>query len=334
MSNRPSWSCPVDSGVLLLLAWFCTLDVRARLQRKKREQSWKMFPVLLEDLLQASLEEALSCLQADSTYGPAWLHLARYCIARVDLQRVTWAIALEELADPSNGVFFSDDPYRPAVPGGQQTSGPANETEAFLSAMKLHTPLAERLQGLSQKWEGDVCLGAFQLQTLLTWNLEIMQGRLRVPFFLLELLRTSLERIDWHTIAEQVLHVALPSLCHCSGTDGQGGALTLESIRLLDAKADTIAAWPGPESLLQRAVNTISALLMNLADAEDHRNPVTGEIYDDVVQGALFLAEALKGRIVPGNYGTDGVAELIEEVIGQVAREQSVMRHEKETGGE
>ena len=215
MSKHPSWSCPVNTEVLLILAWFSALDVRALLLRKKREQSWKPFRQLLDEALQASLDEALLCLQDDPIYGPAWLCLARYRISKVDLQRVSWAIALEELADPSNGVFFSDDPYQSPASVGQQNGEPADETEAFGQAVAAHVPLAERLHRLSQTWQGDVCRGACELQTFFNWYLEIVQRPLRVPFFLHELLRASLARIDWHVIAAQVLQEPSRPPCQC-----------------------------------------------------------------------------------------------------------------------
>src|SRR5712692_912444 len=165
MSNHPSWSCPVDTDVLLLLAWFSTLDLRGLLQWKKREQSWKPFRQLLDEALETALDDALVCLQGDPIYGPALLRLARYRISRVDRQRVTWAIALKELAGPSNGVFFSDDPYQSAAAADQQKNGPVDETEAFEQASASHVPLADRLCRLSQTWRGDVCRGACELRT-------------------------------------------------------------------------------------------------------------------------------------------------------------------------
>jgi hypothetical protein len=213
MSGHPSCSCPVDSNALLLLAWFSTRDVRALIERKKREQQWKHPPQLLEETLRASIDEALACFQDDPIYGPAFLHLARYRLAGVDLQSVAWAIDLEGLVDPSNGVFFSDDPYSSV--DGRQKEGPADETEAFWQVVTAHVPLAERLQRLSQAWHGDVCRGTCELQAFFNWYLDIVQRPLRVPFFLHELLRASVARIDWHLIAAQILQVPSCRVCQC-----------------------------------------------------------------------------------------------------------------------
>lgn len=69
---------------------------------------------------------------------------------------------------------------------------------------------------------------------------------------------------------------------------------------------------PDLDRMLQKAVNTISNLLINLADADDDRNPESGEIYSDVIQGALYLDDAIKIGIIPDNYGMN-IANLIEE---------------------
>ncbi len=73
--------------------------------------------------------------------------------------------------------------------------------------------------------------------------------------------------------------------------------------------------------MLQEAVNTISFMLMNIADSDDHCSPESGEIYSDIVCGALYLEEAIKMGVIPDNYGKDRVAELIEAVKTQEARQ-------------
>src|SRR5712692_3358658 len=215
MSKHPSWSCPVDTDVLLLLAWFTTLDLRGLLQQKKREQPWKPFRQLLDEALQTALDEALACFRGDPIFGPALLSLARYRIARIDMQRASWAIALEELADPSNGVFFSDDPYRSPVAAEKAKNGPVDETAAFWQAVAAYGPLAERLHQVSQTWSGDVCQGARELCAFFPLYLALVQRPLHLPFFLYELLRVSLERVNWHTIAAQVLQVPPGQVCQC-----------------------------------------------------------------------------------------------------------------------
>jgi len=66
--------------------------------------------------------------------------------------------------------------------------------------------------------------------------------------------------------------------------------------------------------MLQLAVNAISALLVNLADAEDDRRPESGPFYGEVVQGALSLDAAVRAGILPDNYTSDGVGALLERV--------------------
>ena len=198
MSKYPTWNFPVDTQTLLVLAWFSTFDLRALLQRKQQEQPWKNPLHLLEDILRSCIDDALARLQGDPIYGPALLRLAHYRMSRVRLQHVASAISLEALANPSNALFFSDDPYQPIASQMQQESEPENETEAFREAVALHVLLVEHLQRLSQTWKGDVCRGACDLHAFFLWYLETIQRPLRVPFFLNELLRTSLMRVDWH----------------------------------------------------------------------------------------------------------------------------------------
>ncbi len=215
MTTYPSQSRPVGTDTLLILAWFSTLDLRALLQRKQHEQPWKNPSHLLEEVLHTCLDDALVCLRGDPIYGPVLLCLVRSCISRVDLQDSTWAISLEEQASPSHAVFFSDDPNLPAPAADQQKNGSANETEAFRQAMTEHIPLVERLCRLSQAWKGDVCRGACELRTFCFLYLDLIQRPLRVPFFLHELLRMSLSRVNWHCIAAQILQVPDSTSCQC-----------------------------------------------------------------------------------------------------------------------
>jgi len=92
-----------------------------------------------------------------------------------------------------------------------------------------------------------------------------------------------------------------------------------DTCRLQQENLKLNAASTALAHLLQQAVNTISFMLLNLADAEDHLNPTSGEIYSDVVRGALCLEEAIKAGIIPDNYEKDGVAGLIKEVKAQEA---------------
>jgi hypothetical protein len=51
-------------------------------------------------------------------------------------------------------------------------------------------------------------------------------GLSRCPFFLVELLRISLARVDWHRVAANVLEIphVEHSVCHCATMGGEGGA--------------------------------------------------------------------------------------------------------------
>ena len=222
MTKHPNHSYPVGRETLLLLAWFSSFDLRALLKQKQKEQSWKPISRLLDEVLRGCIEDALVCLQQDPIYGPVLLRLARHCIANVELQFVTWSIALEELADPSSALFYSDDPYRPAAAQEQSIDAAVNETEVFAQAAREQIPLAGRLRRLSQTWQGDVCRGACELHIFFSWYLQLVQRPLRAPFFLHEILQESLVRINWHVVASQALQVPSPLECRCEMFELEG----------------------------------------------------------------------------------------------------------------
>jgi len=228
----------VDSKTLVILAWCSTLDLRLHLERKRREQPRKRLPQLLDEVLYASIDDALACFDGDPIYGPLWVSLARYGLASVDVERVTSAIALEGLIEPLSGVFCSDDPYVPA----RQSGGPADETEAFWQAVTAHSPLAQRLQRFSESWQGDSCRGSCELRAFFLWYLERVQPYLHMPFFLRELLRASLASVDWHAISARVLQGPARPACCCDASSSQPeprgvqAQILGEVFRLVDAE--------------------------------------------------------------------------------------------------
>ncbi len=209
MSRHPTWSYPVDSETLTLLAWFSSLDFRTMLEQLQQEPSCH----LLEEAMQVRLDETLTCLQGFPLYGPALVQLVRYRIALVNLSRVASAIAIEEVIEPSNALFFSDQPYRSSAGHAGGASEPVDETEVFCEAVTSHAPLAEYLRQWSQSWGGNVCRGARGLQAFFTAYPRF--ALVDAPFFVRELLRMSLEQVNWHRVAALLLGV-MPPVCECA----------------------------------------------------------------------------------------------------------------------
>lgn len=215
MAKNPTWNYPVDTATLLLLAWCSSLDLRTVLKQRQQAQSWKHAHHLLEEIVQERVDEALTCLQGDPLYGPVLLQLVRYHIALVHVPFIASAIAIEEIVEPSDALFFSDRPYRPSVRQTGDTSEPADETEAFCKAMTSHAPLAEHLRQWNQSWGGNVCRGARGLQAFFVAYPRFALAFLNAPYFVRELLCMSLERVDWHSVVAQLLGV-VPPACACT----------------------------------------------------------------------------------------------------------------------
>lgn len=261
MSRNPTWNYPVDTATLLLLAWCSSLDLRTVLKQRQQAQSWKHAHHLLEEIVQARVDESFTCLQGDPLYGPALLQLVRYRMALVHLSFVVSAIAIEEVVEPSDALFFSDQPYYPSV---ERTSEPVDETEAFCKAVTSHTPLAEHLGQWSQSWGGSVCCGARGLQAFFTAYSRFALTPLDAPFFVRELLCMSLERVNWHSVAAQLLG-AVPPACACA-----------PEMR----RSDPVAQVALLQEALKLAGGMIAGLVPDLPDP--HREP------------ALFLANLCK----------------------------------------
>jgi hypothetical protein len=187
------------------------------MQEDRQKRPWKYsekqpgwFP---EDVLQAKIVEALTCFQQDDLYDPALRNLVEYRLALVESTEIAHAISLDQLAKPSHGLFFSDDPHQAASTRDQKKH--VDETEAFWQAVIQHTPLQERLVQLNQVWQGSICLGAHCLRTFFLLYSSMRLRHRETPFFVAELLAISLEHVDWHAIVTRILGTAVSS-CQCS----------------------------------------------------------------------------------------------------------------------
>ena len=212
-----------NSEMLLLLAWSSTLNLQEQLRKDQRERSWKYpqlkpweqqwKPAFPEELLQEHITRALDCFQGDPIYGPVLEAMVRFRLTFIDFSLVAWAISLEELADASSALFFSDEPYYQSR--RQEKDEIVDETDAFWRVAQAHIPLIDRLRRLSKAWHGDICQGACELRSFFGWYLDLARRSLQMPFFVHEFLRISLQKIDWHVIAAKVLEVALLGHAAC-----------------------------------------------------------------------------------------------------------------------
>jgi hypothetical protein len=212
MSKHPYGANP---EMLLLLAWLSTLDLSELSRKDRKELPWKypsyrpsldqsQQPSFPERIIQEQVELALHCFRCDPIFGPVLEALARDRLTYVEFFLVAWAIELQGLADPSAGLFFSDNPYSTER---QQKTDVVDETDAFWRVACSHVPLMDHLKRLSTTWHGDVCFGAGTLHAFFIGYLELIRRPLQLPFFLREYVHRSLVKIDWHAIASNLLEV-------------------------------------------------------------------------------------------------------------------------------
>lgn len=262
---------------LLLLAWYSTLDLQALLQKDQQARPYKYpqyretwLPVFPEDVLSGQITKALNCFQ-DGPYDSAFLNLVKYRLLFVDVQEVAAAIGFKDLTRASHGLFYSNDPFLGYTIEKQRAKGPANETDAFSEVMMLHLPLAEQLKHWSQTWNGSVCQGARALQAFFSAYPRLAQPYQSAPFFVRELLFMSLARMNWHTIAANVLRMEPPS-CTCEGSKKADPAV---EVILLEALLKTVGgslhqvAETLPDPLRDTAL-FISDLCEHASDATEH----------------------------------------------------------------
>jgi hypothetical protein len=203
----PTHNYSTNPETLLMLAWCSTLNLRALVQKDRQARPHKYpgpmqdwLPVFPADVLKEQITKALACLQ-DALYGPVLQDLVSYRLLFVDMEDVAHTIGLRDLIRPSHGLFYSDNPFL----DGQREKGPASETEVFLHAYSKDASLQERLLQLSQRWSGNVSQGALCLHAFFLAYTPVALLHHQAPFFVRELLKMSLERVNWHAIAAHVL---------------------------------------------------------------------------------------------------------------------------------
>ncbi|GHP00622.1 hypothetical protein KSF_106690 [Reticulibacter mediterranei] len=217
------YSHGANAEMLLLLAWLSTLKVQEQARQDREACPWKYpyqppwsqdrLPVFPEHLVHGQVALARENLKRDPIYGPLFEALVRYRLTSIDFSLVAGALELEGLTDPTWALFFSDSS---SPSKRRQDTTFVDEADAFWQVASSHMPLADRLTRLSQTWHGDICRGAGELSIFFSWYLDLAARFLPLPFFLVELVRISLHRMDWHVIAAHVLEIPLPVGCQCA----------------------------------------------------------------------------------------------------------------------
>lgn len=232
MPRNPTHCYGTNAETLLLLAWSSALDLHTLARQDRRERNWKYptrqsqderHPAFPADVLKARIAEASACL-LDDLYGFVLLRLVDYRLLFVDVEQVADTLSLNELADPWHALFYADAPYHTGTVERRLAKGPANETVAFWQAASQHVPIQALLLHLSESWQDSVCRGADALQTFFLAYPRQVRTYQQAPFFVRELLCMSLKRVNWHTIAANVLQVEPPS-CTCKQEEEEDDCL-------------------------------------------------------------------------------------------------------------
>lgn len=194
---------PANVETLVVLAWLAQ-DYRRRLAFEQKMEEGRRFgrtpdaPALLQSLL----EEECSPIGATPAWGPVWMHLLRRRYAQVDLDSVSWALS------GRCGVYFqAEDSPRVEVDNEQ-------ETWDLWEVVAQKEALFARLEHFSRAMPDNVCTCAAQPRTYLFSFVHLGLRYLDVPQFVPAFIVRSLEHVDWHLLAAQLLQAA-NSPCKC-----------------------------------------------------------------------------------------------------------------------
>jgi len=200
------YTYPANTETFLVLSWLSQKpDLCAALkQRLKGHGRTPDAPTLLQSLL----EEDWRPLGQDGDFGPLCAQLLRPRFNVVDLLVVSWAL------EGSCGLYFRADDI-PEAHEAEADVELLQETRSLWEAITRDEPLFMRLEQLSDTWQGSVCYGAQALRSFFPAYTRLVLHHLDAPHFVRELLRTSLEKVDWYVVAAKLLGVGIPP-CLCS----------------------------------------------------------------------------------------------------------------------
>ena len=195
-----SKSYGVTTETFLVLAWASRQPgLRERLTRLNEEGRRS------ELALRAGLTGSVPFVFEDAAYGPAYERLFLYRLGQVDWELACWALRAYA------GVHLKESGGSDAAGVNAQTCAAASEETALLwEAITRNDRLASRLRLLSRDWGGSVSRGAQLLRLHFLMHLPLVRTA-ECPFLVHELLVMSLERVNWHELAAQLLGVPTPT---------------------------------------------------------------------------------------------------------------------------
>jgi len=201
------YTYPANTETFLVLSWLSQKPHLCAALKQRLRGSGRIpdAPTLLQSLL----EEDWRPLGQDGDFGPLCAQLLRPRFNVVDLLVVSWALK------GSCGVYFLPEDNPGAAHEAEADVEPLRETWSLWEAITRNEPLFRRLEQLSHMWQGRVCHGAQALRSFFPAYTRLVLHHLDAPHFVRELLRTSLEKVDWHVVAAKLLGVGIPP-CLCS----------------------------------------------------------------------------------------------------------------------
>ncbi len=190
-------SFSANTETLIVAAWLASSPERhgAIIQKDPEQALWHRIDgaKMIANLLDEELEQVADW---NSICGPAYQHLLRHHIARVELDILTWAIRGEA------GMYFKEG-YLPSNPDkAQEEEAERAETAVLWEAITANERLRHRLKRMSKEWQNDIRRGAQDLRIYFHLHLPLLLIRpLTTSFLMLELLLFSLQQVDWGEIA-------------------------------------------------------------------------------------------------------------------------------------
>jgi len=206
-ANSSMYTYPANIETFLVLSWLSQkphlrADLKQRIKNSGRTPD-------AAPLLQSLLEEDWRPLGQDGDFGPLCAQLLRPRFNVVDLLVVCWA------QEGRCGLYFRADDNPQAAHEAAADAELQRETWSLWEAITRNEPLFMRLEQLCHTWQRSVCYGAQALRSFFPVYTRLVLHHLDAPHFVRELLRTSLEKVDWHVVAAKLLGVGI-SPCLCS----------------------------------------------------------------------------------------------------------------------
>ncbi len=217
-----------NAETLLVLAW---LAVQAPLREELIQNHAQHRDN--ERLIRSRLLSALYPFVRDTVYGPAYQRLFEHRLGQVEFTYVDWAMR------GYKAVYLGDNFTKTSQEGAGEIGYSTEETALLWEAITQNERLYARLIRLSRAWDSDLRRGARILRAHFTLRMPLLMRTRECPFIIQEILRISLERVNWLELAALVLGVAYTPLPPLPGEEEEG-----EDLQALFAIL-TEAIWQG-----------------------------------------------------------------------------------------